>query len=194
MYCIGLEQTPSNIIELVQELDLDESVRWKHIGIENKNFSKLNKYIFENMTIEGLYLRRDNIEVIEDGAFDRITDLKFLGLDNNKLAEFRSSAMLTSLVSLDLSGNNLRLLDVDSFSRLKNIETISLTDNSIERIVPGVFDLPSLETLNLIGNNIKECSNKTFANFPQLATLWFDSNNLETVQFACFNGLDSLKE
>lgn len=73
--CKPMQSNPSNLTEFVQEIGLNESLNWVTILINNKNFPTLNKYLFENISVEYLDLTQNNIEWIEDDAFDRIKDL-----------------------------------------------------------------------------------------------------------------------
>lgn len=191
--CNQVDQNPSNISQFIKEINLDDSIEWSSVTIGNKNFPKLSKYLFEDMTIDRLYLEHNNIQWIEQEAFDRINGLTELYLSRNELTEFKSSVGLASLKILDLSYNNLRLFDVNSFSYLEEIDCLRLEYNSIERIESaGGFKLSSLTQLFLHGNDLIECVNNTFAPFPSLQVLWIYSNNLQATQPGCFQGLVSL--
>jgi hypothetical protein len=54
-------------------------------GISNKNFTHLNDFMFEKLTIYSLELRSNEIESISRNAFRGMKEIQDLRLENNRL-------------------------------------------------------------------------------------------------------------
>lgn len=94
-----------------------------------------------------------------EGAFDGLErTLWELSLHHNQLVEVPSRALrnLKKLKYLDLSGNQIDCIELDSFAGLENsLERLILADNSIDNLPRDAFSsLPKLDTIDLSGNNI----------------------------------------
>lgn len=78
----------------------------------------------------------------------------------------------------------------------KNLKFLSLTDNDIGILKPGLFPnvKNSLVLLNLSFNKTKEILEQTFENLPNLRRLELSRNYLITLIASRFSGLSSLKE
>lgn len=81
-----------------------------------------------------------------------------LSLHHNRLVEVPSRALrnLKKLKYLDLSGNRIDCIELDSFAGLDGSLTyLNLADNSIDSLPREAFgSLPKLDTIDLSGNNI----------------------------------------
>lgn len=94
-----------------------------------------------------------------EGAFDGLErSLWELSLHHNHLVEVPSRALrnLKKLKYLDLSGNQIDCIEVDSFSGVEgSLERLILADNSIDSLPRNAFSsLPKLDIIDLSGNNI----------------------------------------
>ena len=79
----------------------------------------------------------------------------------------------------------------DGFTGLQRV--LSLTNNAIQGLEPGVFNgLSSLETLGLNGNALKELDADLFDGLSSLGYLTLQSNDLTTLPADLFDGLSSL--
>ena len=95
--------------------------------------------------------------------------LEELNLSENELASFTISHLITSLKSLNLSGNQFTSLD---FSSLSKLTTLDVENNKLESLtVPA-----SLTTLNVDGNKLK-----TVSSLPEKCTVTWGTQDLTAV-------------
>ena len=67
--------------------------------------------------------------------------------------------------SLDLSDNEIRLIEYGAFRDLISLTTLNLSDNVISTISEDIFDgMPRLMSINLSKNPLKDISSKLFRN------------------------------
>lgn len=119
---------------------------------------------------------------IPESAFDGLErSLWELAIHHNQLVEVPSRALrnLKKLKYLDLSGNQIDCIELDSFSGLEgSLERLILADNSIDSLPRDAFSsLPKLETIDLSGNNIAYLDPKLFQDgMPALAKVHFKNS------------------
>jgi Leucine-rich repeat (LRR) protein len=120
-----------------------------------------------------LDLSFNNIEKIDNGAFDDNTKLKKLVLSYNKIKHLSESLLnsLHNLEMLHLSHNKIQFIDSRTFENLKNIEAILLNHNQLESIEK-----------NMLINNKK------------LDWIWLDHNKINLMDYRMFDGLKALTE
>lgn len=108
-----------------------------------------------NSAIKYLYLYGNHFGQVNDATFEKLTNLRHLGLDNTKLSFVTSSPFkkLNKLIFLEIGANNL--------------DTVDLT------AIPGEH----LYKLDLYGNNLTKLENLTPLLFPALKIISI-SNNL----------------
>ncbi|XP_051857061.1 lumican [Antechinus flavipes] len=108
--------------------------------------------------IKYLYLRNNMIESIEEKAFENVTDLQWLILDNNRLENSKIKGKIFSklkqLKKLHINHNNL----TEVVGPLpKSLDDLQLAYNKITKITPGYFEgLINLTFVNLQNNQLKE--------------------------------------
>lgn len=112
-----------------------------HLYLNNNNIKRIGAYQFTNSLVH-IDLSNNNIAVIDEHAFDKLTRLRTLTLANNQLAfllgyEFRE---LRSVETLQLDHNNIQYISSNgTFSAMLNLTYLDLTHNplkhSIERAI-----------------------------------------------------------
>lgn len=108
-------------------------------------------------TIEKLFVFKNGIEILSQGDFETLSNLKMLDLSQNKLTELPDGVFgpLSSLHNLDLSANQIVHISQNSFAGLEHLERLYLFSNLIESIHPTAFDgLEQLLELKLQGNKL----------------------------------------
>ncbi|XP_004602884.1 lumican [Sorex araneus] len=168
--------------------------------------------------IKYLYLRNNQIDHIDEKAFENVTDLQWLILDNNRLENSKIKgkvfSKLKQLKKLHINFNNL----TESVGPLpKSLEDLQLTHNKITKL--GSFEgLVNLSLIHLQHNQLKEdavsaalkglksleyldLSFNQMAKLPSglpvsILTLYLDNNKISNIPdeyFKKFNGLQYLR-
>ena len=108
-----------------------------------------------------------------------------------KLLRDNTFSQLKSLLMLDLSSSQINEARDKAFYGLEQLSTLKLNDNrfvSIPKNLP-----PSLHFLYLNGNRFKTISENIFSNLNQIEYLRMDGNRILTLENGAFNGLVNLK-
>jgi slit protein 2 len=140
-------------------------------------------------------LYNNNIKIIPQNIFDRLTKLDKLSLSGNNIEIIPPNIFdkLTKLKGLNLYGNNIRIIPPNIFDRLTKLKYLSLYDNNIRIIPPNIFDkLTKLEGLYLYANNIEVIPTNIFDKFTKLAYLYLDGNNISIIPTDSFKHLTKL--
>lgn len=136
--------------------------------------------------MSSLELTGNQIEFIDDHAFDQLNFLTFLGLESNRLNTTPTLSGLVSLKTLDLSYNNLTILEANAFSQAESLEYVWLSNNQLitvhKQAFNGTFEL---EQIDLSNNNLSELDPDTFARFSNIRNIDLMNNQLEV-----FDGLN----
>ncbi|XP_037377694.1 trophoblast glycoprotein-like [Talpa occidentalis] len=106
--------------------------------------------------LTALRLTHNNIEVVEDGAFDGLPSLTALDLSHNPLRALGGGAFrgLLALRSLQLTralargGPALLATLDDALERLDELRFLGLADNALSRLPPAALSRPHLEQLD----------------------------------------------
>lgn len=99
-----------------------------------------------------------------------------------------------NLYLLDLSFNNIRILESRAFAGLKNVKTLYLNNNpKLEVIESNAFvGLAKLKQLNISYSSIHRLGSSAFAGLHKLQTLIFQTNSLNVIESGAFKDLSDL--
>ena len=109
--------------------------------------------------------------------------LVYLNLANCSLSNLQVMN-LPNLQSLDLSKNFLKIVKVNIFAGLSNLQTISLAENPLRQILrdnDSSLQLTMLRTIDLSRTNLKVFSSKALSSFSYLQTLNLSHNDVDTI-------------
>ncbi|ESO88930.1 hypothetical protein LOTGIDRAFT_228902 [Lottia gigantea] len=96
--------------------------------------------------------------------------------------------------TIDLSSNNITVLDNNSFPSLPQLEHLYLNNNNINSLSTGCFDgVTNLVTLYLNDNNITVILSGIFSRLGSLQKLYLHNNNVVKIYQDSFVELNSLK-
>ena len=169
-----------------------------------------------------LILKENSLTLFESNAFSRMPNLSEIDLSKNliKSLNFESSfemalerltkldvqfnkiksispvffAKFPNLLHLDMSNNNLYLINRDYFLNLNRLEQLNLSNNQILTIEQSSFGyIIGLRGLNLKNNLVYDLRGNLFENLSRLSELMLSQNKLESISRSDFAGLSSLK-
>ena len=165
--------------------------------------------------LNSLTIEDNSLQSILKGAFDRLTQLRFLSLNRNEIQAIEQDAwlLLGSLKYLELKGNRLSAITANMFTHLQSLTRLELQGNNIRRIEYGAWlGLESLYALDLSHNGLTvihsqmfrsppETGNSLNLTFPSRATgfntsslheLHLDYNEISEIESGAFSALDGL--
>lgn len=119
---------------------------------------------------------------IPDFLLERSKDIRALKLNHNEINILpRTIRKFSSLISMDISNNNLSYISSD-LVHLKHLRTLIAKNNHIKsETIPKDFGrIPSLEVLNLSGNEMKDFPQQ-FTELTRLRGLHLGGNSITDV-------------
>uniref|UniRef100_A0A8C6UY06 Ig-like domain-containing protein n=1 Tax=Neogobius melanostomus TaxID=47308 RepID=A0A8C6UY06_9GOBI len=126
------------------------------VGLNANLITSVPAHSFRNnKEVTSLWMTRNRIASIENGAISTLVVLRNLDLSHNRLTDFPWNDLknLTSLQLLKLDHNELERIPQHAFSNLKELKTLRLNNNQIMTIYKGTFDgLVALSYLQLHSN------------------------------------------
>lgn len=140
----------------------------------------------------GIY--RDDFPIEQ---FRCLTELIWLGLDNNnlKVISDESLATMKDLTYINLSFNRIMVLPRNIFIAEvhKSLAEVDLSYNTITTVHTNTFDsLVSLRIISLSSNRISTLERNSFYNMPQLAYVDLTHNQLQNISESVFTFLPNL--
>jgi hypothetical protein len=185
----SLNKIPSMLPTTIQQLMLDRN---NITCLENNTFisrglSELEKITAENCELQG----------IEFGAFNGLTNMIYLSVGENKIREIIPGTFqkMSGLKYLDLEYNMIEFLVADVFSGLVKLKWIDLDGNKLQYLDPNMFvGLPNLQKLYLAENQALEIpTNRYFINSHSLTHLDISDCNVRSVSLETFANLTALE-
>ncbi|XP_055618814.1 chaoptin [Toxorhynchites rutilus septentrionalis] len=186
---------PDDFTNFSQELE--------ELKITRASLKVLNNHAFINLRgLKRLDLSENRIDKIEANAFTEIGhSLVSLRISHGFSSQMQqipheSFRQLTSLEALDLSNNKLKSLADNSLHFMKNLVSLELHDNQIEKLQKGILQADIHTKLALVSfryNNLKQIPSHSFVDLGELNTLYLDDNRIETIEKRAFMNLDHLK-
>ncbi|KAK7605343.1 hypothetical protein V9T40_007201 [Parthenolecanium corni] len=134
--------------------------------------------------LEILVLKACAIYSIENDAFDKLENLRFVDLSSNGIATLAPGVFtkLLHLSEINLSENNITNVSTHWFAESAPIRVLNLTANPIKHLEANVFDrLNSLEELRLDQCELHLIDSHAFDGLFKLHTLNLSHNQLTTI-------------
>ncbi|XP_038061577.1 leucine-rich repeat-containing G-protein coupled receptor 4-like isoform X2 [Patiria miniata] len=163
-----------------------------------KNLENIESGFFEGLTnLKNLMVASSKVTNLESGAFRSLEKLQYLKLHNNSLTRLQSDifADVPNLVELELSYNKLAELDRDAFQKQTKLEKLNLEENQLTSLPSGLFrNLHHLQYLYLDHNNLTHLPADIFEGLVELRNLRLNSNGLDQFPPGIFQDLLNLIE
>jgi len=123
--------------------------------------------------------------------------LRSLDLYGNQLRQLRVGTFrsLRSVVEINLSGNDLSVIEAGAFSGLAKLRALYIDDNSLVSVIPTTFvGLTGLTTLDMSYNRLFEVTSGLFQYLVALRRLRLRENKIQVIRPGAWTGLDALTE
>ena len=171
---------------------LPNSVRY--LQLRRNNITTIGEGFFDECLYVSILVLDDNgIVHVTDRAFQHLTYLRQLWLNNNKLDRI-PRPVPTSLLRLLMDGNRIRNISSGTFPDGSNLDTLSLMGNDMEHIeYDALHTLHNLTSVDFSSNRLQHVYPNTFRNAATLHTLQLSKNPLTYFHSRCFHGLTGLK-
>mgnify|MGYP006288938329 CR=1 FL=1 len=122
-----------------------------------------------------------------------VADLSDMGLERDVLAGLRPFAEHLQVV--DLSGNEIKEVDLSPLSRAFNLYSISLEENRLKEIdLSPLGGLPRLSLLSLGGNRLKRIDLSPLGECSRLRVLHLQGNEFEEVDLSPLASCPELRQ
>lgn len=165
------------------------------IAYQNKNIARIEKNSSlsrAGLQLDSLDLSVNNIEAIEQGAFDQVI-IKSFNLYNNSLRSLDFIVSICDLEQLIVDYNKIEYLDIKWFKCKANLTKLNMKSNNIKVIESRTFSsLAKLSTLDLDSNQLEIIESETFTNLTKLTVLKICFSGLREIKPYAFNNLSSL--
>lgn len=177
----------------------------KEISLSFNDITITNPYVFENVsqTLKILELSfavfparsLESIDPLE--ALSPLTELMWLGLDNNNLKALsnESFAGMKELSYINLGFNHLKNIPQGLFipDVHRHLVEIDLSYNSIESLpFRAFYNLGDLQTINMQSNKIRSIDRHAFFNLEFLRSIDMSFNRLKNISYGAFSFMPSL--
>ncbi|XP_007429246.2 leucine-rich repeats and immunoglobulin-like domains protein 3, partial [Python bivittatus] len=165
------------------------------LDLSHNRFSSINSSSLSHLyKLREIKLNHNELEAIPNlGPIS--VNITFLSLTNNKIMKIlpEELKLFQSLETLDLSNNNISVLEMGSFPPLV-LKNLHINNNRIVSLEPGIFDnlASTLQVLKLNRNRISAIPQKMFK-LPHLQHLEMNRNRIKKIDGLTFQGLPSLK-
>ncbi|KAG8232875.1 hypothetical protein J437_LFUL011581 [Ladona fulva] len=133
-------------------------------------------------SVEVLLFRNNSVRRVDFFAFKRVPALLVLDLGANGINELVGSGKrLPRLSYLDLSINNLHIIQPYAFRDFPDLEFLNLSWNGLHTISPSGLILPNLKVLDLSHNRLSILKEHYFVDTTLLKTIYLSNNVLSRI-------------
>ncbi|KAI4476464.1 hypothetical protein M0804_013592 [Polistes exclamans] len=164
-------------------LCMDEMPKLKYFSISNNHLSKIDEDVFLKMpNLVTLDLSNNDLRGIFVVLNYELASLKNVSLDKNKISSILMLSHLPSLTILSAAHNELQEI-VSNFVNAPILKKLNLSNNEIKVIDENAFfNLKSLEELHLDNNNLDKLPIEWCKNLRNLRYLNLSNNNFKTLE------------
>nr|XP_058944624.1 uncharacterized protein LOC131772678 [Pocillopora verrucosa] len=174
---------------------LPKSVVKLQISNNDLTLDDMKEILQNSKDIAFLNIRLANLTKIADGAFNSLSKLSDLRLDDNNLTSVPDLTGLKTVELMSLRENQIEQLPAEVFQNVNVLYALDLSfNNKLSSIPDRAFSgLKQLEVLFLHFNNISKISSLTFAGLRNLKMLFLHGNRIKNIDANAFRGLTDLR-
>ena len=204
---------PNNEFNNLRDVDLaffspiaDFSLNMSHNSL--RKISDIDRDWYRTTRV--LDFHSNKVDDIDDEAFGRVGNLRWLNMGNNQVSTvpqlgIQNNTAVTVLLNdnrisvidtgafngdnlelLDLSGNLLTTVNAETFATVSRIETLLLSKNSITFVEQMAFAKTQVVNLDLSENLLQGVRPNVFAMLPQIRNLVLSKNKLAFIDRGAF--------
>ncbi len=150
-------------------------IRWLTLDRNGLNGNQLPVGIFDGLAqLQTIWLNQNQIDYLPDDIFRELGD---------------------TLTILRLQWNQLRHATLPKIDHLVKLKRLSLGQNNIAFLTPGMFDtFPKMLSISLYRNELKELPPRIFDTMPLLESLWLYENEIKDLPVDYFDRLTALTD
>ncbi|XP_041664069.1 leucine-rich repeat and immunoglobulin-like domain-containing nogo receptor-interacting protein 1 [Cheilinus undulatus] len=143
-----------------------------------------------------LNLTHNKIKTLVQQQFKTLTQLLHLDLSDNDVVmiEFKAFLGLQNLINLNLARNHLKIIPIGAFAGLPKLKSLDISSNEVLVFLDFTFrDLPTLQFLTAVDNDVVFISHQAFTGLTNLQELHLDGCNLSAVPTEALTQLRGLR-
>ena len=171
------------------------------LSIDCSNFDSesMNKLFFDHhfQNLSKLRIMNTKIDKLENiifSLFKKLDDLKILKNKQLKTIDYDSFTNLKQLTRISLTENAIESFDKRHFSELTNLEYLKLSELNVVSIEENIFEnLRNLTNLDLSYCGLENLNPRSFIGLRQLETLDLRLNNLKEFDLRILDNLSQIK-
>ncbi|OTF75314.1 leucine-rich repeat and immunoglobulin-like domain containing protein [Euroglyphus maynei] len=189
----------NNLIKIIPKHFLSTSImsNLTQLILNNNDIEIIEEDAFELFpNLKVLKISKNNIQIISKSWLGKLIHLRELDLNYNQINKIDILAFeaLESLISLKMRRNKLNNLDDGSFWGLSNLQKLNLDHNNISEINEGwIYGLESLKELNIKHNSIVKIGDNVWKSLRSLIEINLSFNRLQHIRLKTFDKLNSLQ-
>ncbi|CAC5400420.1 unnamed protein product [Mytilus coruscus] len=137
-------------------------------------------------SVEKLYMTQNNIIHVNFSANVILPNLRYVWLDNNKIAGLQANpfdgSIVPKLSKLYLRNNKISVIESRIFVNMSSLTQVYLSNNDIQKLEPDAFeDTPSVQLINLDSNYLSEIPR--LGKLKSLKSLYIQANQISNPTF-----------
>lgn len=178
---------PNVDLESLQMDIFREAKNVSKLDLSGNKLSEIQALVFVNaVNLKDINLSNNVIKRVDKMAFEGAKNIESMNLSCNQIAHLDPLAT-PKLTTLDISHNNVTILDGNFFDSLIKLKYLNLSYNFLTKLNGSTFDrLLDLEELSLRKTNLLNIEEGTFSHQHKLRLLDLNENNLRVFDFNLF--------
>ncbi|KAG7166922.1 toll-like receptor Toll6-like 3 [Homarus americanus] len=185
-----------NLIDTVGRSAFNGASRIGTIDLSRNKLNSVDTKVFEDLQhCEIIDLAENQITTIKKNAFVDL-HLVSINISHNQITTFEDESFVNTnnITVLDLSYNNISLMQEDAFSGLSSYMTeLKLEYNNISDLSHITLKFSGIKILNVSYNRIEIIPRRTFPELYALHTIDASHNQITTIDRSVFSGLYSIR-